>query len=222
MKKIILSFMCLIFILGSTSAQNNLEEVVYLKNGSIVRGTIIEQIPNQTLKIQTKDGNVFVYKFDEVIKTTKEPVVGQKVVTNQVVKSGFIDAKVITEVSSENEDAVIVQVANNIMDANGNLWIKAGTPIQCNIEKKGRKGLGKPGNILITLNSVKSVNGNDIKLNGNYSKVAKDNKGKVIGVGVGVGLFVFTPMFAYLAKKGEPAIIPANTIISNISILENK
>lgn len=222
MKKIILSFMCLIFILGSTFSQNNFEEVVYLKNGSVIRGTIIEQIPNQTLKIQTKDGNVFVYQYNEIIKTTKEPVVNQRVVTNQVVKSGFIDAKVITEVSSENEDAVIVQVANNIMDANGNLWIKAGTPIQCNIEKKKRKGLGKPGSILIALNSVKSINGNDIKLNGNYNKVAQDNKGKVVGVGVGVGLLVFTPMLAYLAKKGESAIIPANTIISNISILENK
>ena len=63
MKKIILSFMCLIFILGSTFSQNNFEEVVYLKNGSIVRGTIIEQIPNQTLKLQTKEGNIFVYKY---------------------------------------------------------------------------------------------------------------------------------------------------------------
>lgn len=57
-------------------AQTNLEEVVYLKNGSIIRGTIIEQIPNDKIKIQTKDGNVFVYKYDEILKLTKEVPLG--------------------------------------------------------------------------------------------------------------------------------------------------
>lgn len=214
--------MCLIFILGSTFSQNNFEEVVYLKNGSVIRGTIIEQIPNQTLKLQTKEGNIFVYKYDEVLKTTKEPIIGTNNITTQSTLSGYIDAKVMTEISSERNEKVLIQVANNIMDANGKLLIKEGTPIQCNIEKKKRKALGRPGSILITLNSVKSVNGEDIKLNGKYSEIAEDKKGKVIGIGVGVGVCLFTPMFAYLAKKGEPAIIGANTIISNISILENK
>jgi len=50
------------------------QDVVYLKNGSIIRGMIIEQIPNKTLKIQTKDRSVFVYKYDEIEKITKELV----------------------------------------------------------------------------------------------------------------------------------------------------
>lgn len=53
-------------------SQNAIEEVVYLKNGSIIKGIIIEQIPNQSIKIQTKDNNVFVFKFDEIEKITKE------------------------------------------------------------------------------------------------------------------------------------------------------
>ena len=56
-----------------TYAQGELQEVVYLKNGSIIRGTIIEQQPNKLIKIQTNDGNVFVYNIDEVDKITKEP-----------------------------------------------------------------------------------------------------------------------------------------------------
>jgi hypothetical protein len=70
----------LIFLIGLLWFSNllvnaqNLEEVVYLKNGGIIRGTIIEQIPNKSIKIQTKDGNVFVYNMDEVEKLTKEPV----------------------------------------------------------------------------------------------------------------------------------------------------
>jgi len=47
-------------------------DVVYLKNGSIIRGLIMEQIPNETLKIQTADGSLFVYKMEEVVKITKE------------------------------------------------------------------------------------------------------------------------------------------------------
>lgn len=47
-------------------------DVVYLKNESVIKGMIIEQIPNVSLKIQTRDGSVFVYKMDEVLKMTKE------------------------------------------------------------------------------------------------------------------------------------------------------
>jgi hypothetical protein len=53
-------------------AQQAMEDVVYLKNGSIIRGTIIEQTPGKSLKIQTKDGNIFVYGFDDITKITKE------------------------------------------------------------------------------------------------------------------------------------------------------
>ena len=55
-------------------AQQPMEDVIHLKNGRIVRGTISERIPGESLKIQTPDGNVFVYTMDEVAKTSKEPV----------------------------------------------------------------------------------------------------------------------------------------------------
>ncbi len=59
---------------GTLSAQR-IAETVYLKNGSIIKGTIVEEVPGQSLKIQTKDGNVFVYKMDEVERITKEQTV---------------------------------------------------------------------------------------------------------------------------------------------------
>lgn len=76
MKYTIFLLVCIGFIFLSTSdlwADQTLQDVVYLKNGSIIRGIIIEQVPNQSLKIQTNDGNIFVYKIDEVDKITKEP-----------------------------------------------------------------------------------------------------------------------------------------------------
>lgn len=59
--------------MGTISAQS-LQEFVYLKNGSVIRGTIIEQVPNESLKIQTFDGSVFAYKMVDVEKISKEQV----------------------------------------------------------------------------------------------------------------------------------------------------
>ncbi len=49
-------------------------DVVYLKNGSIVKGQIVEQIIGVSIKIETRDGSMFVYKADEVEKITKEKI----------------------------------------------------------------------------------------------------------------------------------------------------
>ncbi|MFI3260018.1 MAG: hypothetical protein R3Y16_07995 [Rikenellaceae bacterium] len=48
------------------------QEAIYLNNGSVIKGTIIEQIPNSTYKIETSDGSQFVYQWDEVSKIAKE------------------------------------------------------------------------------------------------------------------------------------------------------
>lgn len=71
MKKTILSFVSL-FCLTVISFAQNVNETVYLKNGSVIKGVIVEQIPNKSLKIQTADENLFVYNLDEVEKITKE------------------------------------------------------------------------------------------------------------------------------------------------------
>ena len=52
----------------------NFEDVVYLKNGNIIRGMIIEQQIGKTVKIQTRDRNVFLFAVDEIEKITKEPL----------------------------------------------------------------------------------------------------------------------------------------------------
>jgi len=69
---ILLAFPLLLFACF-LSARQQLEDVVYLKNGAIMRGIIIEQRPMESLKIQTRDGNVFVITMEEIEKITKEP-----------------------------------------------------------------------------------------------------------------------------------------------------
>ena len=56
----------------SVSGQANMEDVVYLKNGNIIRGTILEQIPGQSLKIRTTDNSTFVFTMGEIEKVARE------------------------------------------------------------------------------------------------------------------------------------------------------
>ena len=68
----------IVFILTDANAQAGYEDVVYLKNGSVIHGVIIEQVPNQTIKIQIKDKSVFIYRMDEIEKITKEKKYNRK------------------------------------------------------------------------------------------------------------------------------------------------
>lgn len=74
MKKLI-TFLAFAFILAfgnNLIAQNTYQDVVYLKNGSVVKGIIIEQTLNVNLKLKTSDGSLFVFEMKDVEKITKE------------------------------------------------------------------------------------------------------------------------------------------------------
>jgi len=58
-------------------AKDNSQNVVYQKPTGIIRGTIIEHILTQSLKIETADRNVFAFRMDEVEKLTREPFPGR-------------------------------------------------------------------------------------------------------------------------------------------------
>jgi len=65
----------LIFVILITTivcAQDNYQDVVYLKNGSVIRGVIVEQVPNESIKIETADKSIFVYAMEDIEKMTKE------------------------------------------------------------------------------------------------------------------------------------------------------
>ncbi len=72
MKKIYTIVLCILFTFLAL-AQQEYEEVIYLKNGSMIKGTIIEEVPNESIKIQTKDGSIFAYQMEEIDRIVKEP-----------------------------------------------------------------------------------------------------------------------------------------------------
>lgn len=61
-----------LIILSVTALIAQTKDVVYLKNGSIIKCAILEMVPDKTIKIQTADGNIFVYNMSEVEKISKE------------------------------------------------------------------------------------------------------------------------------------------------------
>lgn len=73
MKRVIKSLLFMLLLVPFiTFAQQGMEDVIYLKDGSIYRGMIIETVPNVSYKIKSRDGNVFAVKIEEVEKITKE------------------------------------------------------------------------------------------------------------------------------------------------------
>lgn len=94
MKKIVVLIL-FAFIASVSFAQNNFEEVVYLKNGSIIRGVIVEQVPDKTIKIATADGNLFVFRIDEIEKITKEiPTATNEVTATSEKRKGYLGGTV--------------------------------------------------------------------------------------------------------------------------------
>ena len=88
MKKHILAVVLFTFIIGPVIGQVKSQDVVYLKNGSIIRGIIVEQVPNKSLKIETSDRSIFVYQIDEIEKIITENTL--KSSNKPRVKRGFI------------------------------------------------------------------------------------------------------------------------------------
>ena len=102
MKKILLSMVvCLMTTIAF--AQNDYPDVVYLKSGNIIRGIIIEQVPNESMKIEPPDGSLFVFKIGEIEKIGRYDYnVQQATNTEGVEKNGKQPENAITGILQEN------------------------------------------------------------------------------------------------------------------------
>jgi hypothetical protein len=89
-----LTLLSFVLIQTVSFGQNNYQDVVYLKNGSIIRGVIIEQVPNKSIKVETADRNVFVYQMNEIEKLTKENANRDSRVLTSNKRKGFVGLSV--------------------------------------------------------------------------------------------------------------------------------
>ncbi|MGD0590265.1 MAG: hypothetical protein ABSA44_05640 [Bacteroidota bacterium] len=67
-------FLCLsiLIIVSAVGFGQEKIDVVYLKNGDVRKGTIIENTPNDYIKIETYDGSIFTIKYTDIQKMAKE------------------------------------------------------------------------------------------------------------------------------------------------------
>jgi hypothetical protein len=74
MKTVVLGTLLMFSLLAFevTAAGNEYEDVMYLNDGSVIRGIIVERVPGETYKIEIAGGSVLVVDADEVERIAKE------------------------------------------------------------------------------------------------------------------------------------------------------
>ena len=70
MKKILL-FLVLMLGASTTTFAQATKDVVYLKNGSVIYGQVVDVRPEKQVKIKTADGNLLVYEMNDVERIEK-------------------------------------------------------------------------------------------------------------------------------------------------------
>ena len=85
MKKGLVILILLVLTIASVSAQETVD-VVYLTDGQIITGKIIEteKYPEHRIKIQTEDGTVYIVKMEDVEKIVEETTQGSTVTVEVV------------------------------------------------------------------------------------------------------------------------------------------
>ncbi|RMG23549.1 MAG: hypothetical protein D6730_14295 [Bacteroidetes bacterium] len=64
---------CLGLLPGLRAQSHLLEDVVYLHNGSIIRGQLLENVPGSHVRIGILGGSELVYQYEEIERITQEP-----------------------------------------------------------------------------------------------------------------------------------------------------
>lgn len=90
------------------------EDVVYLKNGSVIRGYVVEHVPNSVVKIETSEGNIHKFYLDEVERIEFTPHQRPKVENPSFIADGgdflkkgfraFVEGAVDVQVDEDTYD----------------------------------------------------------------------------------------------------------------------
>ncbi len=73
-------------------AQKRMQDVVYLKNGSIIRGTIVLQDPGKLIKLKTSDNSLWVFTNEQIDSITQpvKVMIRQKAGYYNLTEAGFL------------------------------------------------------------------------------------------------------------------------------------
>ncbi|MEX0608574.1 MAG: hypothetical protein WEA79_06160 [Balneolaceae bacterium] len=97
-------------------AQADMEDVIYLKNGGILRGEIIEMTENISLQIETAGRNVIVVKMEDVEEIKKE----EKPLPRYYKKSGYVNFTGLDYLTGDENSSVLrFQMVNGYQFTSG-------------------------------------------------------------------------------------------------------
>lgn len=80
------------------NAQTKVTDILYLKNGTILKGSIIEMNPTSGIKIRTSEGAILDIRMDDIDKSEREQFIGKEItqetssdVTDEVLENHFLN-----------------------------------------------------------------------------------------------------------------------------------
>ena len=138
MKKIlVLSFIFLVASYSYSFCQSR--DIIHLKNDSIIKGEIIEHIPDKAVKIKLIDSRILTFEMDEIKEISKEelPYTNTTEVTNRKPKAsehkgygfaGIVKVGVLGSYDSRSLDAGHISIGGGyIFDRNFTLFLCLGS-----------------------------------------------------------------------------------------------
>ena len=193
MKKLFL----ILFIFGGIVFAQQYEDVIYLKNGSIIRGVIIEQAPNRYIKIKSGQ-NVFVYQIYEIEKMVKEIISSDISNKTWSIQAGLGSHRSFSLIAISKD----IRLGNNgaifLTAGLGSALIGAGFSKQSNYNNNG-----------INFSSTLGLNALGPSLNGNLSYQWRVGNQGFITAGLMAGMFYTEEYYYDYYRTTElPYILP--------------
>ncbi|WP_329904609.1 hypothetical protein [Porphyromonas pogonae] len=115
MKKLVTLLVLCIACITMGYSQNGYTQSVYLKNGSIIKGTVVEYVPGEFLKLKTRDGSIMVFKADEIIRINKEATTFKREY-NSDKSNGIFDKMIRPGYHGTFEAGYVIGVGKTIWD----------------------------------------------------------------------------------------------------------
>lgn len=84
----------------------------HLKNGSIIKGKVIEEQPGVSYKVKTSDGNIFVFEANEISKITIEEKSNPKTGLSHGVKFNNMNEMDISGLIMDNENTYSIGISS--------------------------------------------------------------------------------------------------------------
>lgn len=67
-----LCLLLLTFFISAVIHAQMISDIVYLKNGSVIKGMIVEQVPGKTIKVRTRDNLLIEINYQDIARIVKE------------------------------------------------------------------------------------------------------------------------------------------------------